>query len=256
MMLDSHAHYDDGRFDEDREAVIASLNQNGVGWVINAGCDVETTAAAVALAEKYDFFYATAGFHPGNAHKVTDLEVSMNWLRNALSHPKVVALGEIGLDYHYDEPSREKQAEVFEAQLCLAEELGVPVVIHDREAHGDIMDAVLRHPDVRGVFHSFSGSPEMAKELIKRGWYISFSGVVTFKNAAKLPEVAARVPEDRFLIETDAPYLAPHPHRGKRNDSTLMAYTAERIAEIRDLTPDEVRRISAENARRLYPKLR
>ena len=140
-------------------------------------------------------------------------------------------------------------------QLCLAEELGVPVVIHDRDAHGDVMDAVRRHPSVRGVFHSYSGSPEMAKELVKLGWYVSFSGVVTFKNAAKLPEVAGTVPEDRFLIETDCPYLAPHPHRGKRNDSTLMAYTAERIAEIRDITPDDVRRIAAENTRRLFTKI-
>ncbi len=256
LMIDSHAHYDDRRFDEDREAVIASLRENGVGAVIDAGCDFKTTAAAVALAEKYDFFYATAGFHPGNADQVTDGEAAMAWLRDTLSHPKVVALGEIGLDYHYDEPSREKQQEVFEMQLRLAEELGVPVVIHDRDAHGDVMDAVRRYPTVRGVFHSFSGSPEMAKELIKLGWYISFSGVVTFKNAAKLPEVAAIVPEDRFLIVSDCPYLAPHPHRGKRNDSTLMAYTAERIAEIRDITPDEVRRLSAENTRRLFTKLK
>ena len=256
LMIDSHAHYDDRRFDEDREAVVASLIEKGVGAVIDAGCDFDTTAAAIALAEKYGFFYATAGFHPGNADQVVDAEAAMSWLRTALSHPKVVALGEIGLDYHYDEPSREKQQEVFELQLCLAEELNVPVVIHDRDAHGDVMDAVRRHPKVRGVFHSFSGSPEMAKELIKLGWYISFSGVVTFKNAAKLPEVAAIVPADRFLIETDCPYLAPHPFRGQRNDSTLMAYTAERIAEIRDITPDEVRRLSAENTKRLFTKLK
>ncbi|MBR2460688.1 MAG: TatD family hydrolase [Clostridia bacterium] len=254
-MTDSHAHYDDSRFDADRDAVIDSLTANGVGAVINAGCDVETTDAAIALAEKYGFFYATAGFHPGNADKVTDCAETTAWLKGALAHPKVVALGEIGLDYHYDEPSKTQQASVLEMQLCIAEELGVSVVIHDREAHGDIMDAIRRHPSVRGVFHSFSGSPEMARELIRRGWYISFSGVVTFKNAAKLPEVAAIVPEDRFLIETDAPYLAPHPHRGKRNDSTLMAYTAERIAEIRNLTADDVRRISAENARAVFPKL-
>ena len=249
---DTHAHYDDGRFDEDREAVIASLKENGVGTVINAGCDVETTNAAIALAEKYDFFYATAGFHPGNADKVNDEAKDMAWLRSVLSHPKVVALGEIGLDYHYDEPSRECQQRVFEMQLCLAEELDVPVVIHDRDAHGDVMEAIFRHPKVRGVFHSFSGSPEMAKELIKRGWYISFSGVVTFKNAAKLPECAAIVPEDRFFIETDAPYLAPHPYRGKRNDSTLLTYTAERIAEIRDMTVEDVIRVSAENASRFF----
>ena len=256
LMIDSHAHYDDRRFDEDREEVIASLCEKGVGAVVDAGCDFDTTAAAIALAEKYDLFYATAGFHPGNADQVVDPEAAMAWLREALSHPKVVALGEIGLDYHYDEPSREKQQEVFELQLSLAEELNVPVVIHDRDAHGDVMDAVRRHPKAHGVFHSFSGSPEMAKELIKLGWYISFSGVVTFKNAAKLPEVAAIVPEDRFLIETDCPYLAPHPFRGQRNDSTLMAYTAERIAEIRDITADEVRRLSAENTKRLFTKLK
>jgi TatD DNase family protein len=163
-----------------------------------------------------------------------------------------VALGGIGLDYHYDEPSREKQQEVFEMQLCLAEELGVPVVIHDRDAHRDVMDAVRRHPKVKGVFHSFSGSPEMAKELIKLGWYISFSGVVTFKNAAKLPEVAAIVPEDRFLIETDCPYLAPVPKRGERNTSFNLIHIVNEIAALRGVSPEIITEQSFNNAKTLF----
>ena len=252
LLFDTHAHYDDSRFDEDREALIASLPENGVGAVVDIGCSFDTIPKAVALAEKYDFFYASVGLHPNDAQAAEDNPDTLNMLRGYLKHPKVVAIGEIGLDYHWDEPSREVQKKWFEIQLSLAEETGYPVIIHDRDAHGDTMEIIRKYPNVKGIFHSFSGSPEMAEELVKRGYYISFSGVLTFKNAAKLPEVAKTVPLDRMLVETDCPYLAPHPCRGQRNSSILMRYTAEKLAEIKGMTYDEICDITFENAKRVY----
>ena len=252
LLFDTHAHYDDDRFAEDRDELIASLPENGVGAVVDIGCSFDTIPKAVALAEKYDFFYASVGFHPNDAQAAEETPGALEMLREYLRRSKVVAIGEIGLDYHWDEPSREVQKKWFEIQLELAEETGYPVIIHDRDAHGDTMDIIRRHPKVAGIFHSFSGSPEMAEELVKRGYYISFSGVLTFKNAAKLPEVAKSVPTDKMLIETDCPYLAPHPHRGQRNDSILMKHTAQKLAEIKGMTYDEVCRITFENAMRMY----
>lgn len=252
LLFDTHAHYDDSRFDEDREALIASLPENGVGAVVDIGCSFDTIPKAVALAEKYHFFYASVGLHPNDAQAAEDNPDTLKMLREYLDHPKVVAIGEIGLDYHWDEPSREVQKKWFEIQLSLAEETGYPVIIHDRDAHGDTMEIIRKYPNVKGIFHSFSGSPEMAEELVKRGYYISFSGVLTFKNAAKLPEVAKTVPLDRMLVETDCPYLAPHPCRGQRNSSVLMRYTAEKLAEIKGMTYDEICDITFENAKRVY----
>lgn len=252
LLFDSHAHYDDERFDIDRDARISSLNADGVGWVVNVGCDVRSSEASVALAEKYDFFYATCGFHPSCTSGIEDEVATLDWLRNILKHPKVVALGEIGLDYHYPDTDKVTQKKWLELQLLLAEELDVPVVIHAREAHGDIMDIVRAHPRVNGVFHSFSGSPEMAKELIRRGWYISISGVVTFKTAEKLPEVAKLVPDDRILIETDSPYLTPAPNRRERNDSTYMRLTAEKVASLRGISYEQVCELTAKNAATLF----
>lgn len=251
-LFDTHAHYDDEKFDGDRDAVIASLPENGVAAAVDIGCSFDSIPKALALAEKYRFIYASVGLHPNDAAAAEGNPDTLGFLKECLRHPKVVAIGEIGLDYHYDEPSRELQKRWFERQLLLAEETGYPVIIHDREAHGDTMDMLRRHKGVKGILHSFSGSPEMARELVKMGFYISFSGVLTFKNAARLPEVAKEVPLDRVLTETDCPYLAPHPHRGKRNDSTLMRYTAERLAEIKGLTYGEICRATFENAKRIY----
>ncbi len=252
LLFDTHAHYDDARFDGDRDSFIASLPENGVGAVVDIGCSFDTIPKALELAEKYDFFYASVGLHPNDAKAAEDNPDTIKMLKEYLSHSKVVAIGEIGLDYHWDEPSRDIQKKWFELQLSLAEETGYPVIIHDRDAHGDTMEIIRKYPKVTGIFHSFSGSPEMAKKLVGRGYYISFSGVLTFKNAARLPEVARAVPSDRMLIETDCPYLAPHPHRGKRNDSILMKHTAEKLAEIRGTTYGEICRVTFENAVRVY----
>ncbi len=251
-LFDTHAHYDDARFDSDRDDVLSSLPENGIAYAVDVGCSLDSLEKAVSLAEKYDFIYASAGIHPNDAQNAEDDPETLNILRKYLAHPKNVALGEIGLDYYWQEPSREIQKKWFELQLCLAEELAKPVIIHDREAHGDCMEIVRRHPNVKGVFHSYSGSPEMAEELIKRGWYISFSGVLTFKNAAKLPEVAKIVPEDKMLLETDCPYLAPVPFRGKRNDSVMMKKTAEKLAEIRGVSYEDICRITTKNALAFY----
>jgi TatD DNase family protein len=252
LLFDSHAHYDDSKFNDDRDEIILSLKENGIGRVVNIGCSFESMEKASRLAEKYDFIYSSAGIHPNDAQYAEDNPDTLEIIKSYLAKDKTVAIGEIGLDYHWDEPSREIQKKWFEIQLKLAEETGYPVIIHDRDAHGDTLEIIRKHPGVTGVFHSFSGSPEMAKELVKRGYYISFSGVLTFKNAAKLPEVALETPMDRILIETDCPYLAPHPHRGERNSSLLMKYTAEKLAEIKGKTYEEVCLNTYENAMRVY----
>lgn len=251
-LFDSHAHYDDARFDEDRYALIEEMYENGVVGIVDVGCSFDTLPKAVDIAEKYSFVYASAGLHPNEALMAENEPKTVDILKLYLEHEKNVALGEIGLDYHFDDVPRDIQKKWFDIQLSLARELKKPVIIHDREAHGDVMDMIRAHRDVTGIFHSFSGSPEMARELIKMGWYISFSGVLTFKNAAKLPEVAKEVPTDRMLIETDAPYLAPHPHRGERNCSLLMRYTAERLAELKGMDMLDVCRITADNARNVF----
>ncbi len=254
LLFDSHAHYDDEKFDGDRDAVLMSLEGDGVGYAVDVGCSFSSIPKAMSIAEKYEFMYFTAGFHPSDtadAEKNGENE-TLDYLRSVLSHEKAVALGEIGLDYHWDDVPREIQKKWFCLQLELAEEVGVPVVIHDREAHGDTMEILRRYKNVKGIFHCFGGSPEMATELINNGWYISFSGVLTFKNAARLPEVAKIVPSDRMLLETDCPYLAPHPFRGERNSSALMRYTAEKLAEIKGMTYEEVVKTTEENAFCVY----
>ena len=254
LLFDSHAHYDDAKFDDDRDALLSSLNERGVGYLVDVGCSFRSIPQAMDLAEKYDFIYFSAGFHPCDTQAAEDNgeNETLDYLRSVLSHEKCVAIGEIGLDYYWDDVARDIQKKWFRLQLDLARETGKPVIIHDRDAHGDTMEILREYKDVSGILHSFSGSPEMACELIKNGWYISFSGVLTFKNAARLPEVAKMVPVDRMLIETDCPYLAPHPMRGTRNDSTLMRYTAEKLAEIKGLSYDEVVKITEQNAFRVY----
>lgn len=250
LIFDSHAHYDDAAFDDDREELLASLPQKGVCHVINAGASLQGSAASIALAEKYDFIHAAAGIHPEDA-----LGLPEDWqeqLSQMLSHPKVVALGEIGLDYYYEDACpREIQQQVLEAQLRMAKERDLPVIIHDREAHGDVL-ALLEKYRPRGVVHCFSGSVEMAREVIKLGMYIGLGGAVTFKNARRPLEVAAMVPPDRLLNETDAPYMAPVPCRGKRCDSTLIPYSAAKIGEIRGVPAAEVLRWGRQNAAELF----
>ena len=250
-IFDTHAHYDAERFDSDRDAVLAALPEGGVGLVLNPGCDLPSSRAAAALAEKYPHVYAAAGIHPEDCagFRDTDLEE----LRQLLAQPKVVAVGEIGLDYYWEEnPPREFQQAVFRKQLALAEELALPVIVHDREAHGDTLDIIREFPGVTGVFHCFSGSPEMAEELLKRGWYLGFDGPVTYKNARRAPEVAAVTPLNRIVVETDAPYMAPEPVRGRRNDSRHLPYVITKLAEWKQVTPEEMTAVTWDNGRRLF----
>lgn len=247
-IFDAHAHYDDKWFDDDRSALLSSLPQNGVSYVVNAAVDLETAETAISYAETYPHVYACAGIHPENLEGLPDNYLER--LKEMIKHPRVVALGEIGLDYHWDIP-RDVQNRVFEEQLLLARELDVPVVIHDREAHGDVM-ALVRKYQPKGLMHCYSGSVEMLKEVLKLGMSISLGGTVTFKNARVPVEVAAAVPLDRLLLETDAPYLSPVPYRGKRNDSRNIAYTAAKIAEIRGMDAQELIDLTTENAKRLY----
>ena len=251
LIFDTHAHYDDEAFDADREELLAAMLEQGVGLILDPGCDLETSQKVVALAEKYPHIYAAVGYHPENCapYTPTDLDV----LRELAKHPKVVAIGEIGLDYYWEQnPPRKFQQGVFRAQLALAQELNLPVIIHDRDAHADCLEIVKEFPDVRGVFHCYSGSVEMARELWKRGWYTGFDGPVTYKNARKTVEVAAEVPLDKLLLETDSPYMAPVPKRGERNDSRNIVHIAAKIAEIRGMTADEIIRIAAENGKWLF----
>ena len=250
MLFDTHAHYDDERFDADRDALLASMPERNVGLIVNPGCDLPTSRMAVALAEKFDFVYAAVGIHPENCGDFVPEQIDA--LRNLAKNPRVVAIGEIGLDYYWAEnPPKERQMELFRQQVLLAKELGLPVIIHDREAHADTL-ALLRELHPAGVLHCFSGSVEMAKEVAALGMYLGFTGAITFKNARKAPQAAAVVPDDRLLIETDCPYMAPEPYRGKRCDSSMLPRVAERLAEIRGVTPEEIIASTCRNAKRLF----
>ena len=251
MLFDTHAHYDDEAFDPDRREVLAGLPQRGVGLVVDPGCTLTSSEKAVALAAEFPHVYAAVGLHPENCHDFQPEQIER--LRQLARREKVVAIGEVGLDYYWEEnPPRALQQEVLRRQLALAEELKLPVIFHDREAHGDSLAIVREFPAVRGVFHCFSGSVEMAEELLKLGWMLSFNGAITFKNARKAPEVIAALPEDRIMIETDSPYLAPVPNRGKRNDSRNLIYIRDRIAEIRGTTPEHVEEFTTRNALRFF----
>ena len=251
MIFDSHAHYESEQFSADREELLGSiLPQKGVVAVINMGSDMESLQQTIDLCDKYDYFYGAVGIHPECAADLPE-----DWIEQVeklLSHPKIVAVGEIGLDYHWEDACpREKQKEVFLAQLELAKKHDLPVVIHDREAHGDMME-ILRKYKPKGVVHCFSGSVELARETVALGMYIGLGGVVTFKNARHSVEIAADIPLDRLLTETDAPYMAPVPFRGKRCDSSMIAYDAAKIAEVRGITAQEVLQTACENACRLF----
>ena len=250
MLFDTHAHMDADSFDTDRQELLENLPGRGISLVMNPGCSFDSSLNAIALAEKYDYIYAAVGSHPDVADEVDEALIAK--YRELCRHPKVKAIGEIGLDYHYEDIPRDIQQRAFRLQMELARELNLPAIVHEREAHEDGLKIVDEFPTVKGVFHCYSGSLEMAKELVKRGWYIGFTGVLTFKNARKAIEVAQNIPLDRIVIETDCPYMAPDPFRGKRNDPGKIYRMAEKLAEIRGLTVEEVQRITTENGKRLY----
>ena len=248
-IFDTHAHYDDEAFDDDRESLILSLKDRGVVGIVSCGCDIASTVANQNLSHSFDDFYFAAGFHPENLEdfSVEDLEK----LEPFFADEKCVAVGEIGLDYHWMNSTKEKQRELFVAQIEIAKAKSLPVIVHDREAHGDTLD-ILKATKPSGVLHCFSGSVEMAREVIKLGMFLGFNGVATFKNARKIPEVIREIPIDRIVLETDCPYLAPEPHRGKRNDSSFIPFIAKRIGEILGISAQEVLDVTNKNARALY----
>ena len=249
IIFDAHAHYDDDKFDSDREELLRSMPEKGVGCIVNAAVDIETSKLALDYSDKYDFIYGTVGIHPECAKDVPENYIEQ--LKNLAHHKKAVAIGEIGLDYYWDEVPRDVQKKIFIEQIELAKELDLPVVVHDRDAHGDTME-ILRKYKPKGLLHCFSGSVEMCKEVVKLGMSISLGGVVTFKNARHSVEVADYIPLDRLLLETDAPYLTPVPFRGKRCDSSMIKFTAMRIAEIKNISMEALLNITTENACRLY----
>lgn len=248
-IFDSHAHYNDKRFLEDQETLFPQIHESGVSAVVNIGCDLETSQEVIDLAEKYPWFYCSVGIHPHEAGETP--ENYLEKLRRLAQHSKVVAIGEIGLDYYYDLSPRELQKKIFEEQLLLAEELNLPVVIHAREATADYLEILKKHRP-KGVVHCFSGSAETAKEVLNLGMYISFTGVLTFNNARKAIEAVKEIPLDRLLLETDCPYLAPVPYRGKRCDSRMIAKTAEKMAEIKGIPAQQMIDIANENTCRLF----
>ena len=251
MLFDTHAHLNDEAFNQDREELLAGLQDKGIGLVMNAGCSLEASREVVAMAKLYPWLYAAVGSHPDAADEVNE-EVLEEYRKLCKLNPKIKAIGEIGLDYHYEDIPRQLQLKAFRMQMELARELGLPVIVHERDAHEDGLAIVDEFPEVKGVFHCYSGSLELAKELVKRGWYIGFTGVLTFKNARKAVEVAANIPLDRIVLETDCPYMSPEPFRGKRNDPGKLYRMAEKLAEIRGLTVEEIHTITMENGKRLY----
>ena len=251
MLFDTHAHMNDPAFDEDREAILLGLKDKGVALMMNVGCCLESSKDCVAMANKYPFVYASVGTHPDSADEV-DESVLEEYRMLCKQNDKVVAIGEIGLDYYYETIPREIQQRAFRLQLELARELNMPVIVHERNAHDDGMRIVKEFKGVSGVFHCYSGSAEMARQLVDMGWYIGFTGVLTFKNARKAVETAERIPLERIVLETDCPFMAPEPFRGKRNDPGYLYRMAEKLAEIRGISVEEVHRVTTENGKRLY----
>ena len=251
MLFDTHAHMDDHAFDEDREALLEGYPQQNVGLIMNPGCSLESSRNVDVLTKRYDYLYGAVGSHPDVADEVNEA-VLEEYRMLCKQNPKIKAIGEIGLDYHYEDIPREIQRKAFRMQMELARELNLPVIVHERDAHEDGMKVVEEFPEVTGVFHCYSGSAEMAKILVKKGWYIGFTGVLTFKNARKAIEVASSLPLDRIVLETDCPYMSPEPFRGKRNDPGKLYRMAEKLAEIRGLSVEEIQRITTENGRNLY----
>ncbi|MBE5888323.1 MAG: TatD family deoxyribonuclease [Lachnospiraceae bacterium] len=258
MIFETHAHYDDDRFAEDRDEILKSLPEAGIGIVINSGASVESTRDTVELAKKYEHVYAAVGVHPSEIDELD--EVFFDWMREQASWEKTVAIGEIGLDYYWDkEPEvQERQRYWFGRQIELARETGLPIIVHSRDAAADTMQVMKEHhaEEIPGVIHCYSYSKEMALEFIKMGYYIGVGGVVTFKNAKKLIETVEAIPLTRILLETDCPYMAPEPYRGKRNSSLYLPYVVERIAEIKGVSIEEVERVTENNARTLFSKVK
>ncbi len=256
MIIDTHAHYDDKAFDEDRQSLLASMEQAGISRIVNIGSGMDACKRTLELMNQYDFVYGALGVHPCDSEYLT--EEDMKWLKANSAHEKCVAIGEIGLDYYWDEPAREIQKKWFERQLDLAREVKQPVCIHSREAAQDTMDIMKAYhaEEIGGVVHCYSYSKELAKIFLDMGYYFGIGGVVTFNNGRKLKEVVDYVPMDRIVLETDCPYLAPVPFRGKRNDSAKLNYVAEMIAQIKGISVDEVQEITCRNAHDLYPKLK
>jgi len=252
MLFDSHTHYDDKKFDNDRDILLASLPEKGIGYVLNVGCGIESTRKSIEFSKRYDYIYTATGIHPHDASRAPDGYCAV--LEDFFRNEKVVAVGEIGLDYHYDFSPRDVQKEVFVNHLELAVKVGKPVIIHNREAHKDVLDIVASYAgSLRGcVFHCFSGSVETAREVLKMGFYLSFGGAITFKNARRAIEVIEYMPLDRLLIETDCPYMAPTPHRGERNDSSFIHFVAEKAAEIKNMEVTDIISATTDNAKRLF----
>lgn len=262
--FDSHAHYFDAWFNEyegGASALLDKLFADKVGAIVNIATNPKNLKECIAQAERYENMYVSSGIHPEDCLYIDDINAALAEIEESIANEsarkqnKIVAIGEIGFDYHLDNLTDEvkaKQRYVFEHQMQMAQKYVLPVIIHDREAHGDCFEMALKYTDVKGIFHSYSGSAEMARELIKRGWYISFSGVVTFKNASRVREVVSTIPLDRLLIETDAPYLSPHPLRGKMNHSGNLEYTVGAIASVFGRTPEEIAEITFKNAKRIY----
>ena len=251
MLFDTHAHMDDHAYDEDRAQLLSSLPEQGLCLLMNPGCSAESSRNVDKLTREYDYIYGAVGSHPDVADEVNETLME-EYRMLCKQNPKIKAIGEIGLDYHYEDIPRQIQQQAFRMQMELARELDLPVIVHERDAHEDGMKIVQEFPEVTGVFHCYSGSAEMAKWLVSRGWYIGFTGVLTFKNARKAVEVASQIPLDRIVLETDCPYMAPEPFRGKRNDPGKIYRMAERLAEIRGLSVEEIRRITVENGKKLY----
>ncbi len=246
LIFDSHAHYDDPKFDGIRDELLAELPRRGVCGVINCGCDTESSKKSLALAESYPYIYAAAGIHPENIGGGTTAEIKV-----LAGHKKCVAIGEIGLDYYWVSDNKEEQKQLFEEQLELANSLSMPVIIHDRDAHADTLELLKKHRP-KGVLHSFSGSVEMAADILKLGMYLGIGGALTFKNARKLPEVVEMLPTDRLLLETDAPYMTPVPYRSKLNHSAMIYFTASKIAEIKNTSPEAIFKAAKENTEKLF----
>ncbi len=246
-IFDTHSHYEDPRFDEIRDKLFNEMHQNGVCGIVTCGCDEQSSKAAIKMSEDYDFIYAAVGIHPGNIDSGTRPEQ----IKALATHKKCVAIGEIGLDYYWVDDNKTQQIEIFEKQIKLAKELDLPIIVHDRDAHGDTLEILKRHKP-KGVVHCYSGSVEMAHEIIKLGMHIGVGGVITFNNAKKLPDVVKIIPDQLLLVETDCPYLAPVPYRGKLCHSGLIKYTAQKIAEIRGTTTEQILNLTAKNAKNLF----
>ncbi|WP_059174183.1 TatD family hydrolase [Bacillus sp. FJAT-27445] len=252
MLIDTHAHLNADQYEDDVEEVMARAKENGVEKIVVVGFDRPTITKAIDLAEANEFIYACVGWHPVDAVDMTDEDLA--WIETLSAHPKVVALGEMGLDYHWDKSPKDVQKEVFRKQIRLAKKVKLPIVIHNRDATADIVD-ILKEEDaaeVGGIMHCFSGSVEIAKQCVEMNFYISLGGPVTFKNAVKPKEVASEIPLDRLLVETDCPYLTPHPHRGKRNEPSYVRLVAEEIAALKGISFEEVANVTTKNAKRLF----